>query len=139
MACLVREHLCEVNLNASGYPLNFNIASIGDVKNSFVSMQSLFKSAIRSNASYILILHNHPGGSIYPTGPDMEATKRMISAGQLMSIPVLDHVIVAGLIVKYYSMRENIPELFSENLNLKMKAEDIDNEKEQEIVMNIDI
>ena len=124
MACLDREHLCVVNLDASGHPLNFNVVSIGDVKNSFVSMQSLFKSAILSNASYILVLHNHPGGSMYPTGPDMEATKRIISAGRLMSIPVLDHVIVAGLTGKYYSMRENKPKLFENNAEKKICAEE---------------
>lgn len=115
MAELDREHLCVINLDMAGHPLNFNVVSIGDVKNSLVSMQSLYKSAILSNACRILALHNHPSGSIAPTKLDVEVTKRMIQAGKIMNIPLVDHIIVGAYTGNYYSFFGNQPELFSES------------------------
>jgi DNA repair protein RadC len=57
MADLDREHLFVINLDAAGHPLNYGLVSIGDVRNAFVSMQSLFKSALLCNASNILAVH----------------------------------------------------------------------------------
>ena len=124
MACLDTERLCVVNMDAMGHPLCFNVVSIGDVTNTIVSMQSLFRSAILSNASSIIALHNHPAGSIRPTGADIEVTRQMFEAGRIMSIPLLDHVIVAGITGNYYSMKENMPKLFENNTGKKICSEE---------------
>ena len=65
----------------------------------------MFKSAILSNADGIILLHNHPSGSCAPSREDCRVTKRLMEAGELMGIPVKDHVIVAGN--EYYSFLEN--------------------------------
>ena len=115
MASLDREFLCVVNLDAVGHPLNFNVVSIGDVQNTFASMQSLFKSAVLSNASSLLAIHNHCSGSAAPSGLDLEVTKRMIAAGKIMNIPVVDHIVIGGGTGCYYSFREQRPDLFQGN------------------------
>lgn len=138
MACLDTERLCVVNMDAMGHPLCFNVVSVGDVTNTIVSMQSLFKSAILANACSVIALHNHPSGSLHPTAADIDVTKKMIDAGRLMSIPILDHVIVAGITGNYYSMKENMPKLFENSVGQKTCAEESGHGKVQDGEMNMD-
>ena len=131
MADLDREYFCIVNLDsrnrAINYQtakidldgqagdfrvLNFNVVSIGDINQAVVPVQNVFKSAILSNATSIMLLHNHPSGNLSPSKEDIEVTQKLSEAGMLMNIPVLDHIIVGGGTAKRYSLRENRPELF---------------------------
>ncbi len=75
-------------------------------------MQNVFKSEILSNASSIMLLHNHPSGSLNPSNDDIEFTRRVIEAGAIMNITVIDHLIVAGGISELVSIREEKPEIF---------------------------
>ena len=122
MVDLDREHLFVINLNAAGNPLNYSLVSIGDVRNAFISMQSLFKSAILCNANNILVVHNHPGMNLTPSKLDIEATKQMVAAGKLMNIPIVDHVVVSNLTSEYYSYWENMPELFQQGVTQEKKC-----------------
>ncbi len=72
----------------------------------------MFKSAILSNASNIILAHNHPSGNPEPSRQDMDMTKRLAEAGRLLGIEVLDHVIVSD--DRYFSFREEklLPEYF---------------------------
>ena len=108
-----REYCCVVNLDGSNHPINFNIVSIGDVNHAAVPVQNVFKAAILSNASAIMLFHNHPSGSLDPSKDDVELTKRIIEAGKIMNIPVIDHVIIAGGTGELVSMREEKPEIFN--------------------------
>ena len=108
---LDREQVCVVNLTAKNAPINYNVVSVGDLDASIVSIPNVFKSAILSNAKSILMMHNHPSGDPTPSGRDNQVIRRLIEAGSLLGIPLLDHVIVAGS--AYYSFMESDPELFS--------------------------
>lgn len=108
-----REYCCVVNLDGSNHPINFNIVSIGDVNHAAVPIQNVFKAAILSNASSIMLLHNHPSGSLNPSNDDIELTKRIIEAGKIMNIPVLDHLIIVGGTAEIVSIREERPEIFN--------------------------
>lgn len=110
---LDREMVCVVNLDTRLRPINYNVVSIGSIDQSIVPVQNVFKSSILSNASGILLLHNHPSGDISPSGPDFNVTKRLVEAGKLMDIPVMDHLIIGGGDGRVYSFRENNPDLFS--------------------------
>ena len=108
-----REYCCVVNLDASNHPINCNVVSIGDTNNTPVPLQNLFKTAILSNAATILVFHNHTGGSLAPSAHDIDITRKMILAGMLMNIPILDHIIVGGNTKsKIYSLKENMPDLW---------------------------
>ncbi len=113
MSELDREYCCVVNLDGALRPINFNIVSIGDINQSQVPVQNVFKSAIIQNSASLMLLHNHPSGVLNASGADLEVTRRVVEAGKLLNIPVIDHVIVAGGTAESYSMRENMPELFS--------------------------
>ena len=112
LAEMDREYCCVVNLDGSNHPINFNIVSIGDINHAYVPVQNIFKSAILSNASSIMLLHNHPSGSLNPSKDDIELTRRVIEAGAIMNIPVIDHLIVIGGTAELVSIREEKPEIF---------------------------
>lgn len=112
LAEMDREYCCVVNLDGSNHPINFNIVSIGDINHAYVPVQNVFKSAILSNASSIMLLHNHPSGSLNPSKDDIELTRRVIEAGAIMNIPVIDHLIVIGGTAELVSIREEKPEIF---------------------------
>lgn len=101
-----REVLCVVNLNNAGKPINLNIASIGNAYQTIADPSQVFKTSILSNASRIILLHNHPGNELRPSEMDIQMTDRMMQAGELLGIPVLDHVIIGTENTKYFSFRE---------------------------------
>jgi len=113
LAEMDREYVCVVNLDTRKHPINFNIVSIGDLDQAQIPIQNLFKTAILSNAKSVLALHSHPSGSLDPSRPDLEVTKRMVQAGNIIGIPVTDHIIVAGGTGFHTSIRSTNPELFS--------------------------
>ena len=100
-----RELFCALNLRTNNQVINMNVISVGTLNTALAHPREVFKSAILSNADGIILLHNHPSGSCAPSREDCLITKRLMAAGELMGIPVRDHVIVAGS--DYYSFLEN--------------------------------
>lgn len=109
---LDREMVCVVNMDNKLRPINYNVVSIGSLSASLVPVQNVFKSSILSNAGSIMLLHNHPSGDVTPSREDLEITKRLVEAGKLMDIPVVDHVIIGAGSGIRYSFREDQPDLF---------------------------
>jgi DNA repair protein RadC len=60
------------------------------------SQSQVFRPAIAEAAAGIIVVHNHPSGDPTPSGEDRAATKQLVAAGQLLDLPVYDHVIIAG-------------------------------------------
>ena len=112
LAEMDREYVCVVNLDTRKHPINFNIVSIGDIDQAQIPIQNVFKTAILSNAKSVLALHSHPSGYLDPSRPDLEVTKRMVQAGNIIGIPVTDHIIIAGGTGLHTSIRSTNPELF---------------------------
>ena len=79
--------------------------SIGTVKASLLSPREVFVKAVKEKAVYIMLLHNHPGGDPRPSGNDTKITEQIKAAGQLMDIPLIDHIIIGGN--RYYSYKES--------------------------------
>lgn len=107
-----REMVCVVNMDNRLRPINYNVVSIGGIDSSLVPIQNCFKAAILSNAAALIMLHSHPSGSVEPSREDYDVTKRMIAAGNLMNISVIDHVIIGAYQGAQYSFRENHPDFF---------------------------
>lgn len=103
---LDREVLCVINLKSDGTPISCHFASVGSLNESMVHPREIFKASILSNAARIIMMHNHPSGDVIPSRHDTMATDRMVRAGQLMGIPLVDHVIVGGNNEKYFSFRK---------------------------------
>lgn len=110
-----REVLCVINLKTNGIPINCNFVSIGAVDQTLAHPRELFKSAILSNASSMLLLHNHPSGNLHPSKEDCMLTDRMLKLSELIGIPLLDHVIVGGNNESYFSFKEKEMLTFEHN------------------------
>lgn len=78
---------------------------IGTINGSIVHPREIFKEAVINSASSIICVHNHPSGNVIPSKEDKELTKRIVYLGQIMGIPVIDHIIIGKN--KYYSFFEN--------------------------------
>ena len=68
----------------------------GLLNSSLVHPREVFRAAIAEAAAGIIVVHNHPSGDPTPSAEDRAATKQLVSAGQLLDVPVYDHVIIAG-------------------------------------------
>lgn len=102
-----REVLCIINLKKNGQPINCNIVSIGALDQTLASPREILKSSILSNAAEVILVHNHPSGSLQPSGEDIAVTDRMLRAYGLIGIPLLDHVITGRKPGQFYSFYEN--------------------------------
>lgn len=107
MSELDREMICIINLNRKGKPINMNVVSVGGLSSAYCEPANVFKSAILCNAACIIVLHNHPSGDTTPSREDIALTNRLIKAGNLMGIPVLDHIVIGYSEDAYYSMQEH--------------------------------
>ena len=99
-----REVFCVMNLNTKGKVINLSVVSVGVLDSSMVHPREVFKSVILSNAAAVILLHNHPSGVIEPSQEDFDVTKRLMEAGDVLGIKVVDHLIVAGGTGEYYSL-----------------------------------
>lgn len=107
MSELDREMICIINLNGKGKPINMNVVSVGGISSAYCEPANVFKSAILCNAAFIIVLHNHPSGDTTPSREDIALTNRLIKAGNLMGIPVLDRIVIGYSEDTYYSMQEH--------------------------------
>lgn len=107
-----RENVYVVNLDTKLKPINFHHVSMGTVNASLFDIANTFKTAIISNASQVIIVHNHPSGDITPSTEDINATRRAVEAGKILGITVCDHIIFGRGIEESYSIRDGYPDIF---------------------------
>ena len=86
--------------------INLDICSVGTLNYAVVHPREVFKSSILSNASSVLLIHNHPSGELEPSREDIDLTERMVSAGKILGIEVLDHLIIGTRERAYTSLRD---------------------------------
>lgn len=91
---LDREAFVVVNLDTKNSPVSVNICHVGSLNASIVHPREVMKSAILSNAASIMVGHNHPSGHTDPSQEDIHVTKRLLEAGKILGIELLDHIIV---------------------------------------------
>jgi len=99
-----REHFAVLLLNAKNHILALKTISVGTLTSSVVHPREVFQAAIEQSAAAVILVHNHPSGDPAPSGEDLAVTRRMVEAGEIMDIPVLDHVIVGY--DKFISLKE---------------------------------
>jgi len=94
MASLNQEHFVVLFLNVKNEVLHKQTIFIGSLNSSIVHPREIFREAVKRSAASIIVAHNHPSGNPSPSPEDIEVTKRLIEAGSIMGIEVLDHVII---------------------------------------------
>ena len=73
-----------------------DVVSIGSLNQSIVHPRSVFMTACLSSAAAIILVHQHPTGDPTPSGEDLSITRRLREAGEIMGIPILDHIAYSG-------------------------------------------
>lgn len=99
-----REHLMGIYLNARNEMVFKKPIFIGTLNANLVHPREIFNEALKQNAASVILVHNHPSGDAEPSQDDLEITKRILEAGKIMGIDVLDHVIITKN--KVFSFKE---------------------------------
>jgi len=89
-----REHFLVICLDTRNHLIKTSTVSIGSLDCSIVHPREVFKDAISSSAASVIFIHNHPSGDPTPSEDDIKMTKRLIEAGEIIGIEVLDHIII---------------------------------------------
>jgi DNA repair protein RadC len=89
-----KEHFLVICLDTRNHLIKTSTVSIGSLDCSIVHPREVFKDAISSAAASVIFIHNHPSGDPTPSEDDIKMTKRLIEAGEIIGIEVLDHIIV---------------------------------------------
>lgn len=100
-----KEHFVVLYLDTNLQEIQREIVSVGTLNESLVHPREVFEAAVRSVAASVIVSHNHPSGNTQPSNEDIEVTKRLIEAGKILGIEVLDHVIVTKK--EWFSLKEN--------------------------------
>ncbi|MEK7681784.1 MAG: DNA repair protein RadC [Chloroflexota bacterium] len=104
MGLLAQEHLRVLLLNTKNRVLGVSEVYKGNVNSSMVRPGEVFRDAVRENCPAIIVAHNHPSGDPTPSQEDVQMTRRLVEAGKLLDIEVLDHLVIAGN--SFVSLRE---------------------------------
>ena len=89
-----KEFFMIIMLDSKNKIIKDEIVSIGTLNSSLVHPREIFKSAIKESANAVILVHNHPSGDPTPSEEDEEITSRLVEAGELLNIKVLDHVVI---------------------------------------------
>ena len=100
-----QEHFIVLLLDCKNKIIKTHVATVGLLNSTQIHPREVFIEAIKRYSASIIIAHNHPSGNNDPSQEDLEITKKIKEAGEIMGIPVLDHVVFSK--AGYYSMREN--------------------------------
>ncbi len=87
------------------------VVSVGSLDASLVHPREVFRAAAEHSAAAIVLFHNHPSGDPSPSADDLTLTRRLVQAGELMGIGVVDHVVLGDGC--WHSVRESSPAVFS--------------------------
>ena len=91
-----KEHFLVLCLDTRNRLINDKLVSMGSLDTSIVHPREVFKEAVSSSAASVIFVHNHPSGDPEPSKEDVELTKRLAKAGEIIGIDVLDHIIVCN-------------------------------------------
>jgi len=91
-----REHCLALLLDTKHRVLTTTTVSIGSLDHTFMTPLGIFRDALLANAAAVVLAHNHPSGDPEPSRDDERVTKRLVEAGRLVGVEVLDHLVVGG-------------------------------------------
>ena len=89
-----QEHFVAIYLDAKNVILRIKTLHIGTANASLVGLREIFREAVREGAVGVIVAHNHPSGDPEPSAEDISVTAKIVAAGKLLDIKVLDHVIL---------------------------------------------
>ena len=99
-----KEHFKTLYLNARNQIIHEELTSIGSLSSAIVHPREVFSLAVSFHAAAVILAHNHPSGDVSPSQDDINLTRRLVQAGEILGIDVLDHIIVGS--DDFISMKE---------------------------------
>ncbi len=100
-----QEHFCAAFFDSKGALITRKTIHIGTLNMSVVGAREVFREAVRHNAASVIVAHNHPSGDPTPSPEDVRVTRMLKEAGELLDVPVLDHLVI-GHNGRYTSLQE---------------------------------
>lgn len=97
------EYMYLICMNTKNRVIGVFEISHGNVNSSIVGTREVFQKALLANAVSIILMHNHPSGDPTPSREDIEVTRRLVEAGKILGVQVLDHIIIGD---RYSSLKE---------------------------------
>lgn len=101
---LKKEHFIVFYLDSRNQEIEREIISVGSLNASLVHPREVFEPAVRIHAAQVILAHNHPSGNPEPSRDDLEINRRLVEAGKILGIEVIDHIIVT--VTGYLSFKE---------------------------------
>ncbi|WP_292519264.1 DNA repair protein RadC [Methanoculleus sp.] len=99
-----QEHFLCITLNGAGEVIERRTVTVGILNQSLVHPREVFAEAITDRAASVILVHNHPSGTLDPSTQDIGITRQLVEAGSILGIRVLDHIIVTKR--GYVSLKE---------------------------------
>lgn len=125
-----KEHFWVVGLAANSTLLYVELVSLGSYRATVVEPMDVFRWALQKDSRQLVLVHNHPGGGLQPSVHDVEVTAQLYQVGELLDLPVIDHLIITG--TGYYSfvdgglmdeLRQTKKYLLNDAAQARLKAE----------------
>jgi DNA repair protein RadC len=104
MSHLDQEHLRTVLLDTKNRVQVISTVYVGSLNTSLIRVGEVFKEAVKRNSSSLIVVHNHPSGDPTPSPEDVLVTRQIVSAGHLLDVEVLDHIVIGH--GRFVSLRE---------------------------------
>lgn len=101
-----QENFYAIYLDTKSKLISYKLLFKGTINTSCVHPREIFKHAFLESAYSIIVIHNHPSGDTTPSNPDIELTEHLFETGQIVGIPVIDHIIIST--TSYYSFYKNM-------------------------------
>ena len=98
-----QEHLVVLSLDGANRLIAKRLVTIGTLNASLVHPREVYSDPLKDRAASIIVIHNHPSGTLEPSDADIQVTQRLKDAGKLLGINLLDHIIIAK--TGYYSLK----------------------------------
>jgi len=100
-----REHVWAVGLATDNSILHIELVSMGTINKSLVEPMEVFSFALQKRAVKLILVHNHPSGSLEPSESDIDITDRLVQTGVIVNLPLVDHLIITEL--SFYSFEQS--------------------------------
>lgn len=104
MRYLEKEYFKALILNSKNHLLKVEDIAVGSLNGAIIHPRELYRAAVKVGAAGVIVVHNHPSGDSTPSREDIALTKRLVEAGRIVGIELLDHVIIGD--GRYVSLKE---------------------------------
>ncbi|MBD3627607.1 JAB domain-containing protein [Cyclobacterium sp.] len=98
------ESFCVLSINRANKIIAYRFVSTGGTAAVIVDPKTIFQFGLLTNANALILAHNHPSGNLKPSHADLKITKKLVSGGQFIDMPILDHLIITK--EGYYSLAD---------------------------------